>query len=119
MITVVLRYNIYEKNYDAGPILQLAKEIKSTIRFSVVNSPLCGKTVAKDIDDAKNIYRKERIVWFIEACCRERMGAFFARPVPKCLFSQQEIRRYRSNAIKFKCYVGRKGNYAARYSADC
>jgi len=111
---IVLRYNMYKENYDFGNILKLAKEINACIRFSVTNSPIGCEGSPKKNKDFREMYPKDRIMDFLDTCNREKVSVFFARPVPKCIFNQEEIEKYRKNAIKFKCYIGKGGDYSAR-----
>jgi len=116
---VGLRYIIGGENDDFHDIIRLAKDIKGQIRFSVANSPLiCDGVIRCGQEQLRDIYVKEKIVNFLEACRHAKVHAVFARPVPQCLFSPAEIRAYRKNAIKFKCFVGRDGNYAARINVN-
>lgn len=115
VVAVVLRYNIYKDNSDFTAIVKLAKDINSSIRFSLINSPLnCESGVKQNREHVENVYEKKSIVRFLDTCEKEKVSAFFARPVPKCLFSQEEIQKYKKNGIKYKCYVGRNDDYAAR-----
>jgi MoaA/NifB/PqqE/SkfB family radical SAM enzyme len=112
--TIVLRYNMYKDNYDFANIIRIAKEINGCIRFSATNNPIgCEGRPKKNIN-FREMYPKDKIMDFLDTCNREKVSAFFARPVPKCIFNQQEIKKYKNNAIKFKCYVGKDGDYAAR-----
>jgi MoaA/NifB/PqqE/SkfB family radical SAM enzyme len=111
---IVLRYNIYKENYDFSNILKVAKEINACIRFSVTNSPIGCEGSPRENKDFREMYPKDRIMDFLDTCNREKISVFFARPVPKCVFNQGEIKKYKKNAIKFKCYIGRGGDYSAR-----
>jgi len=116
-----LRYNLYHKSYDSSDIIKLAKRTRSIIRFSLTNSPLSceGKdrktTVHTHYFDPNN---QNVIRSFIEACEKAGVSAYFARPIPKCYFTKKEILRYKKNGIKFKCYIGRNGDYAARLNVN-
>ena len=111
---VILRYNMYKDNYDFDNIVRIAKEINARIRFSAINSPVSCQKGAKKNENFREMYPKDKIIEFLDSCDKERVSAFFARPVPKCIFNQEEIRKYKKNAIKFKCYIGKNGDYAAR-----
>lgn len=118
-VGIVLRYNIYSGNEDYRPIINLAKEINSHIRFSLINSPLkCEISLKQRQAYFRQMYSKDKISSFIDACNKAGVFAFFARPVPKCIFSKDELKRYKKNGIKFKCHVGRDGDYAARLNVN-
>lgn len=118
-VGIILRYNIYSGNEDYRPIINLAKETNSHIRFSLINSPLkCEISLKQRQAYLRQMHSKDKISNFIDACDKVGVFAFFARPVPKCIFSKDELRRYKKNGIKFKCYVGRDGDYAARLNVN-
>ncbi len=112
--TIVLRYNLYKENYDSANVVKVAKEINGCIRFSVINNPIgCGGRSEKN-KNFREMYPRDKIMGFLDTCNRQKVSVFFARPIPKCIFNQEEIKRYKKNAIKFKCYVGKGGDYTAR-----
>jgi len=111
---IVLRYNMHKDNYDYANIVKIAKEINTCIRFSVINNPIGCEAGYKKIKNFREMYPKDKIMDFLDTCNREKVSIFFARPIPKCIFNQEEIKKYKKNAIKFKCYIGKDGDYAAR-----
>jgi MoaA/NifB/PqqE/SkfB family radical SAM enzyme len=111
---LVLRYNMYKDNHDFGNIVKIAKETKWPIRFSAVNNPVSCESAAKKNENFREMYPKDKITDFLDTCNREKVAIVFARPVPKCIFKREEIEKYKKNAIKFKCYVGKDGDYTAR-----
>jgi MoaA/NifB/PqqE/SkfB family radical SAM enzyme len=115
---IVLRYNLYKDNYDFTNIVKIAKEINACIRFSVTNSSIGCEGRAERNKNFKVMYPKDKINDFLGICNKNGVSVFFARPVPKCIFNQQEIEKYKKNAIKFKCYVGRYGDYTARLNVN-
>ena len=111
---IVLRYNMYKDNYDFANIVKIAKEVNGCIRFSVTNSPIGCEGRSEKNKNFRAMYPKDKITDFLNTCNREKVSLIFARPMPKCIFNQEEIKKYKKNAIKFKCYVGRDGDYTAR-----
>lgn len=117
----IIRYNLHGKNCDSAAVVRLARSIHSPIRFSLTNSPVgCEgreNAVTPSIETLK-VRGAQQIRQFLKMCKKHKVAAFFARPVPQCMFSEEERSMYAYNGIKYRCYVGRDGDYASRLNVN-
>lgn len=117
---LVLRYNIFEESQDYSYMVDLAKMHKTPIRFSIINSAI-GSAVKASVtkDTIQTVYKKNTMISFLNECKQHGVNAYFARPVPACLFTEAERKELlKNNGLKYKCYIGRNGNYALRVNVN-
>lgn len=110
---VLFRYNIPRENVSYVPLFQLAKTCRVPIRF--------GYTVPAWNGENEHVSKKEiflladRIAEFLHTAKRFKVDVHLARPVPQCMYTQDQWRNLvRMYGFKSRCLIGDGGNFAAR-----
>lgn len=102
---IILRFNTGKINFDYKELINLAKQFHASIAYS-----LTSPTLNRDIKYVPmNEMRKyiPGLIQFIEEAYNNKVEVFTKRPLPLCIFNQNEIELLKSNGgLRAICCIG-------------
>lgn len=96
---------------DYLDLISLVKKYDSWIAIS----PMIPKYLQnKDIPEKYFQTLSNKILELTAACEKKRIFCYFARPVPRCIFTKEQWRKLKKFGIRSRCYVGLNNNFSNR-----
>jgi MoaA/NifB/PqqE/SkfB family radical SAM enzyme len=110
---VMLRYNLRKKPENHTLLFEMAKKCSVPIRFGFTVPSIFSNNECYSFEDM--VEEKDKIFNFVSEAGLNRVKAHFARPLPRCIFTESEwLYLKKVAAVKSRCLIGGSGNYASR-----